>query len=334
VAPNCAAGASAQHVAMAAVEALSRGNAVDAVVAGILVAAAESPTVFLGPVQLLVGGAGAGLRAVDGRVRQPGLGVPRPRGLRVAEPVPAAALVGVPALPAATALVLASLGSATPLRLSGPAIERARAHSAERSRVLESFARRGASWLAEEEVVSELTAAAGRAAGGLLTRKDLASVRPAIVAFDERSLDPPGILTTPWKGDALCDASYTHIVAALDARGLAAIACYEDRVDGLAVPALGLVAPSCATPVMRGETRVRPGEPRPAAAPIALRTVGGVADFAIGLAEAGDAEASLAAVVRALGEARSMGAVVAAAKNGRPVAVARTAQGTRTLSSD
>ena len=43
-----AAGASVPCVARAARDALSRGNAVDAVVAGVLVAAAESPSVLLG----------------------------------------------------------------------------------------------------------------------------------------------------------------------------------------------------------------------------------------------------------------------------------------------
>jgi hypothetical protein len=179
--------------------------------------------------------------------------------------------------------------------------------------------------------MGELTVLAGRAAGGLLTRKDLASVRPAIVAFDDRLLDPAGILTVPWKGEAPCDASCTRVVAALDARGLAAVGCYEDGDEGLAIPALGLAAPAYATAVMRGEPRVRPGEPRPAAAPIALRTVRGLADFAIGLAEARDAEASLPAVIRALGESRSLDEVVAAAGNGNAVAVARTSEGTRTV---
>src|SRR5579872_6420920 len=98
---TAAAAASEAHVAHAAREALARGNAVDAVVTGVLVAAAHAAGVLLGPVQVLVGGAGAGLVAVDGRVRQPGLGIPRPRGVVAGADIPAAARVGVPALPAA-----------------------------------------------------------------------------------------------------------------------------------------------------------------------------------------------------------------------------------------
>jgi hypothetical protein len=328
---RCAAGASEPHVAQAARDELSQGNAVDAVVAGVLAAAAESPTVLLGPLQLIVGGAGAGLRAIDGRVRQPGLGVPRPRGLLAEEPVPSPARVGVPGLPAALALVLASLGSASPLRVAGPAVARAHTLSPERARFLEAFARRGPSALVEDAVVSELTAAAGRAAGGLLTRKDLASVRPAIAAYEERSLGPSGVMRVPWRGSEAHDASFTQVVAAADARGLVAIACYEAPVEGLALPALGLVAPAFATPVMRGETRVRPGEPRPAAGPIALRALRGIADLAVGLAEAADAEASLDVVLRALAGAPTTAAAVAAAPSGRPVAVLRARGGARAI---
>ena len=121
-----AVGASEGSAGEAAREALAFGNAVDAVVAGVLMAAAETPSVFLGPVQILVGGHGAGLCAVDGRVRQPGLGMTRPRGVPAGEPVPAPAWVGVPALPGALALVVASLGSVRLGRLCQAAASHAR----------------------------------------------------------------------------------------------------------------------------------------------------------------------------------------------------------------
>lgn len=331
--PRCAGGASQPHVARAVRDGLSYGNAVDAVIAGVLVAAAESPTVLLGPLQLLVGGAGAGLLAVDGRVRQPGLGIPRPRGLLAAEPIPPAARVGVPALPAAVALVLGSLGSAAPLRVAAFAIERARACSQERAALLEALARRGASMLVEDAVASELTGVAGRAARGQLTRRDLLSVRPAIVACGERLQVPSGVLTVPWSDGARHDATSTQVVAAIDARGLVAIACYDDPVDGLALPGLGLAAPAFAAPVMRGATRLRSGEPRPAAAPIALRALRGIADLAIGLAQAGDAEMSFDIVLRALTERPTIAAALADAPSGRPVALQWADNGARVVAS-
>jgi hypothetical protein len=333
MAPRRAAAASEPHVAEAAREGLAYGNAVDAIIAGVYMAAAESPSVLLGPLQILVGGAGAGLRAVDGRTRQPGSGVPRPRGLLAGEPVPSPARVAVPAFPAAAALVLASLGSATQRRVVGAAIERARAHSAPRGQLLEALARRGPSALVEDAVAGELTAAAGRAARGLLTREDLASVRPAIAPYDDQALDPNGVVTVPWRGAEASDASFTHVVAAADTRGLLAVACYEASPEGLDIPALGLLAPACASPVRRGETRVRPGEPCPAAAPIAIRALRGIADLAFGLAEARDAEASLDAIVRVLAGAPTRAAALASAPTGRLVAVGREGDGARVIAS-
>jgi gamma-glutamyltranspeptidase/glutathione hydrolase len=333
VAGRCEAVASESHVAQAAREGLSFGNAVDAIVAAVLVAAAESPSVLLGPLQMLVAGAGAGVRAIDGRVRQPGMGLPRPRGLLAGEPVPFQARVGVPALPAALAWALGSLGSATQRRVGGAATERARARSPERGRVFEAFARRGAAVLIDDAIAGELTSAAGRAAGGSLTYDDLASVRPVIVSVDDRALEPSGVLTVPWGGEARRDASFVHIVAAVDARGLVAIACYEAPLDGLSVPGLGLVAPPFAVPVMRGEPRTRPGEPCPAAAPIALRAHHGTADLAMGIAEAADAETSLEGVIRALTASVLVGAALAHATSGRPVAVLRSDESVRAIAS-
>lgn len=325
--------ASESHVAHAAREGLSFGNAVDAVVAGVLVAAAESPSVFLGPFQMLVAGAGAGVRAIDGRVRQPGLGMPRPRGLLAGDRVPPQARVGVPALPAAIAWALGSLGSATQRRVGSAAIERARARSVERAHVLELFARRGAAMLIEDAMAGELTAVAGRSAGGMLTRDDLSSVRPVIVSYDDRALDPSGVLIVPWRGDVGHDASFTQVVAAADARGLVAIACYEAPMDGLAVPALGLVAPAFAVPVMRREPRSRPAEPCQAAAPIALRAQHGMADLALGIAQAADAEASLDALVGSLLTAITISAALAETRSGRPAALVRTGDSVKALSS-
>lgn len=310
-------------MAQAARDALAYGNAVDAVVTGLLVAAAEAPGVLLGPVQLLAGGAGAGLQAVDGRVRQPGLGIPRPRGVVAGEAVPPPARVGVPALPAAVATALASLGATTLLRAAGPALERARVVSPERAAVLETFARRGASAMTDHAIASELAAVAGRAAGGTLTDDNLAAVRPGMITCDEASIAPTGILRVPWREAVPGPA--TQVVAAADARGLVAIACYEVPVDGVAVPGLGLLAPAFASPVMRGEARVRPGEPRPASAPIALRTRRGIVDVAIGLALAQNAETALEALLDRLDDAALLHEAIAAAP-GAPVALVRSGE--------
>jgi gamma-glutamyltranspeptidase/glutathione hydrolase len=322
-----AAAASEPHVAQAARDAMPRGNAVDAVVGAVLVAAAEAPTVLLGPVQLLVGGAGAGLLAIDGRARQPGIGAPRPRGVVAGEQVPPPARVGVPALPAALATAHAALGKATLLRVAGPAVERARAVAPERAHVLEVFARRGAAAMTDEGVAAELVAVAGRAAGGTLTRDDLAAVRPTVVSCPERSLAPGGILRMPRAEPASVPGGEgTHVVAAADGNGLVAIACYEAPVEGVAIAPLGLVAPASAAPVMRGETRVRPGDPRPAPAPIALRVSKGIVDLALGVAMAADAEGALAGVLARLESTLTVAEALSGA-SGRTVAVVWSREG-------
>jgi gamma-glutamyltranspeptidase/glutathione hydrolase len=328
---RAAAAASEPHAAQAARGALAQGNAVDAVVAAVLVAAAQTPSVLLGPLQALVGGAGAGLLAVDGRVRQPGLGAPRPRGVVAGDPVPPQARVGVPALPAALATLSASLGRTALRRVAGAAVEWARAEAPERAAVLEALGRRGAAVLLDEATAGELEAAAGRAAGGALTRDDLAAVRPALVACAERSLDSGGILRAPWR-DAAGSGASTHVVAAADARGLVAIACYEAPVEGLAIPALGLVAPAVASPVLRGQTRVRPGQPRPAASPIALRVDKGTIDLALGVGQGERAETSLEGVLAKLDEALPWKDALSAAE-GRPVVVVWTREGARAMAS-
>jgi len=324
--PKVAASSEA-HVAAAARDALRSGNAVDAVIVGVLLAAAESPGVLLGPLQLLAGGAGSGLFAIDGRVRQPGRGVPRPRGFLPDEEVPEASRIGVPCLPAALAAAAGLLGNVTLRRAARPAIAWARAHHPERAPILEAVARRGAPAMVDDAVAADLTAGAGRASGGLLTREDLESVRPEVVRCAERGLGPSGVLAAPWSGAAGHDASDTHIVAASDGRGLMAIACYETKKNGLAIPGLGVVAPLYAAPVMRGKTRVAPGTARPAAAPIALRLRRSHVDAALGLAAATDAEEILRALLASTDPTSNLGEILRGASIGTPVGVALT-QGT------
>ncbi len=319
------AAASDARIAQVAREALTRGNAVDAVVAAVLVAAAESPGVLLGPVQLLAGGAGAGLLAIDGRVQQPGRNAPRPRGFLPGETVPEAARMGVPAMPSALAAALASLGTMTLHRAAAPAVARAKARFPERARVIHAIARRGAPALAEEAIADELTAAGGRTARGLLTPDDLSTVRPLLVRCDPRALEPSGALIVPWRNVRSADADS-------DGRGLVAVACYDACPEGVAVPALGIVAPCSAAPVMRGQARVRPGQPRPAAAPIALRLRGGVVDLALGIAGVAEGESALARVLDALDSGpivEALSAVLA----GRPVALARSREDVHVVAS-
>ena len=338
--------ASEAHAAEAALAALERGNAMDAVAAGVLAAAAATPSVLLGPVQILVGGAGAGLRAIDGRTRQPGMGAPRPRGFREEDAVAPASRVAVPALPAAIATALATAGAGSLARALGPAVDIARGLSEARMAVLKRLAKNGVGALAEGRLADELVAAAGRAVGGLLSVDDLSRVRPVVTAC-AASAGARSMATAPWGADAVrdpdaegrdaSDASIVEVVAACDARGLVAIACYEAPLDGVSILELGLVAPFAAAPVRRGEPRVRPGEPRAAAAPIALRVSLGAVDLALGIARAAGAERQLGAMLAALqGDASLEEAMATRARSGaqgRLVGVACSRDAARAIAS-
>ena len=319
--PAYAAQASQPDILHACLEVLPHGNAVDAVVAGVLAAAALWPSVLLGPVQMLIGGAGAGERAVDGRPRQPGLGAPRPRGFLPNDGVPGAARVAVPALPAALAAALATSGTLPWARAMGPAVELAKIHSEPRRRLLKRLGQVGPSGLAEAAIAQELIAAGGRVEGGLLTQEDLERVRPEVLAA-EQGRGPAPFFVVPWGARAVLeeapsvDAHGVSAVAAADGRGQVAVACFEVRGEGVAVPELGLEAPPFATPVLRGQPRVRPGAPRTVAAPIALLHTDGTLDTALGLGGLSEAEVLLGELVRAVGRGAPLEEALRAPRGG------------------
>jgi hypothetical protein len=334
-----AAVASAPEIEAAAEELLGKGNAVDAVVAGVFAACALSPGVLLGPVQILVGGAGAGLLAIDGRVRQPGIGAPRPRGFTSDDEVPDAARVGVPWLPAAMSVAIATMGSATFNQVVSPSVSLAK--GTPRAEVLKRIASRGPSALEERPLGPELLAAAGRPSGGLLTTEDLASPRPEVqraarvVLAGRKSESVPnrkgrpisGELARPRRGEPSDEAEptmlvmlpWTHLeadrpappahevevarvraVAAVDRNATFAMACWDEATDGLLLDDLGLRAPFCAEPVRRGQTRVRPGDPRPAPGPLALVGTTAAPEIALAAFGASDAYDVLSQAIEAL----------------------------------
>jgi gamma-glutamyltranspeptidase/glutathione hydrolase len=177
-----------------------------------------------------------------------------------------------------------------------------------RKDLLRKIAQRGPSAIVAEAISSELVAVCGRIAGGLLTRDDLDAALPAIIPAREIPLRGSSRRAAfiPWREAALAEkrteaplpASFVHVVAALDHRGLVAVACYERPGEGVEVETLGLVAPYTASPVLRGKTRVRPGSPVAAAAPLALVRTTTESAIDMALAIAGDPDAE-----RILGEA-------------------------------
>jgi gamma-glutamyltranspeptidase/glutathione hydrolase len=335
-----AAVASSPEVEVVAEELLRKGNAVDAVVAGVFAACALSPGVLLGPVQILVGGGGVGLRAFDGRVRQPGIGAPRPRGFREGEEVPDAARVGVPWLPATLSSAVATSGSSTFAQVLAPSL--ALAKGSPRHDVLMKIASRGPRAVEERPLGAELLALAGRTSGGLLTSDDLSSQRPEVHPASRHVIGGAGargsgsrgrggkerpskpnvsaeneprtrfVYELPWANDqdglpvapaGLVEVATTRAVAAVDRFGAFAIACWDEGTSGLTIAELGLRAPFFATRVLRGETRVRPGDARAAAAPIALVGTDSGPEFALAAFGARDAYDVLQGAIRSLVEA-------------------------------
>jgi gamma-glutamyltranspeptidase/glutathione hydrolase len=256
---------------------LGRGNGVDAVVAGVFAAAALSPAVLHGPVQLLVGGAGAGFLAVDGRVRQPGVGAPRPRGFVSADEIPDAARVGVPWLTTAMSVAMATMGSQTWHAVLAPSV--ALAKGSERQKVLARIQQKGPRAFEDNALGGELVAQFGRPNGGLLTPDDFLAAQPEVQKATRLPRGELGIFTLPWAHLAderpaapahQVEIARARVVAAVDRNATFALACWDEAADGRYVEELGLRAPFFAEPVRRGETRIKPGDVRPAAAPIAM----------------------------------------------------------------
>ncbi len=309
----------------AAATMLPRGSAIDAVIAGVFAAAAVSKTVLLGPVQVLLGGAGMGVLAVDGRLRQPGLSVARPRGFVSEEEIPPPAYVAVPSLAAALAATRSIANSSTLKQVLGPALDLAKSASTARHALLQEIARRGPLAIAQEPFASELVAAAGRLAGGLLTIADLGEMRPAITECAIEKKGDRRVASVPWR-DLEVSSRHVEIIAAADGQGRVAIACYEAPEEGIPIAALDLAAPLAAAPVRRGETRVRPGEPRPAAAPMALLEAAGMLEIALGFARSTTAEELLSSVVASFlsGTTADQAVTESSVRGSAPVGVVRT----------
>lgn len=273
--------------------ALKKGNAADAIVCGLLAAAAIDESVLLGPAQILIGGTGAGMRAIDGRCRQPGLGSKRPRGYLEGDKIPDVARIAVPGLPAAAMVLHVSFASAPISTIASILKPIAKGASEARARILERVMGGGAGALSK---VRELLAVTLPTEGGLLSAEDLEDVRPDQVACEVERVGKIVVGRVPWE---VVDRP-VELLAASDTRGLVAVACYESPKKGVPIPGTDLVAPLFAEPVKRGIPRVRPGEPLPAPCPLALLGAhkSGSADQAI----AAKKQRILSTAIAAIGE--------------------------------
>ncbi|HEX6767180.1 MAG TPA: hypothetical protein VF103_16900 [Polyangiaceae bacterium] len=248
-------------------------SAVAAVVAGFFAAAGQRPGVLLAPLTLLVAGVGVGGRAFDGRLRQPGLGAKRPRGLLPGQNVAPAARVALPTTVAALSVALAYDGARTVSALARIGAQTASDVGARsRARLLERVSQVGPAALAEARFVQPLLHVASAAEGGLLSPGDFAP--PSDVSSEPRVRRSRGVISleAPWADEPPGDfESVGQAACAVDQRGVFAALCYRDVSAGLELEELELTAAFGAVPVRRGEPRVRPGERLPAPAPVAIR---------------------------------------------------------------
>lgn len=263
------------------------GDAVGAVVSGFFAAAGESPGVLFGATGLIVAQVGMGVRAFDGRQRQPGLGQRRARGLAPGDAVPDAARVAVPGGIAALLVALRYGRSAALSKIVSTGIGLAKKAGAEqRAEALDAIGRLGPAALAAPRIARPLIHLAGPSEGGALGLSDLES----IPELDQPARASVGLRTPPWVDERLeaalvpdsewqAQALRQQGLCASDASGGLAALCYDDAITGLHVDALELVLPLHAVPVRRGLPRVPPGRFLPAPTPLSIEMGAGDVPF-------------------------------------------------------
>lgn len=260
---------------------LSGGSAVAAVLSGFFAAAGAYSGVLLGPLSVLVAGVGGGARAFDGRLRQPGHGVKRPRGFVEGEPIPPSAYVAVPGAIAAAAVALAYEGQGGLGPLVRHGIQRAERAGAEtRAELLKVVRGQGAQAFADSAFVRPLLHVGGASEGGLLTSTDFAQLTASIDQQAVAHSSDEAWFETPWasemEGDNLPNIDGNQIVVvAFDSRGVAAAASFLRVREGVSLDAMELVAPRAAIPVRRGITRVVPGTSIACPVSVAIQIEGG-----------------------------------------------------------
>lgn len=259
-------------------------TSLDAVVGGFLAAAALDAGTLFAPAALLVAGVGRGVRCIDGRTVQPGIGTRRPRGVAPGQPTPDAAFAAVPRTLGLLALAHTHGGTKALSSLVRPAGSAARKAGAEgRAKLLAAVGSRGPRALQQTEVARALLAAAGPSAGGTLVEDDLRDPLPAderavsLTLADGTTAALPAFQATaaetrPGDGARRGDLRSAEVLVAADVHGSVASLAWSPDPEGVLVPELEVRLPRDAAPVMRGVPRVTPGTVRPAALPLAVLT--------------------------------------------------------------
>ncbi|MCA9630345.1 MAG: hypothetical protein KC766_21895 [Myxococcales bacterium] len=257
-----------------AAEALSAGaTALGACLAGFFAAAAKSDDVLFSPLSIILGGVGTGGRAFDGRLRQPGLGVKRPRGFISEAEVPIAARIAIPCGIAAAAVACAYQAGTSLSGALRPALQLAKKAGGARVDSLERVRQLGGNALRDPLFARPLQLLAGPSEGGVVSAEDLVPQQALDVALTTREASCGLLQEPPWVADpsTLPDAGdeNVRVVLAVDVHGSFAALSFQ-RVSGPLLEGLDLRAPLGGLAVMRGVPRHKPGSALPAPAPIGL----------------------------------------------------------------
>ncbi len=251
-------------------EALGGGaTALGACLAGFFAAAAQSDDVLFSPLSIVLGGVGAGGRAFDGRLRQPGLGVKRPRGFMSEAEVPVAARIAIPCGIAAAAVACAYQSGTSIASVLRPGLQIAKKAGGARVDSLERVRQLGGNALRDPLFARALTLLAGPSEGGVVSAEDLAPQQGLDVPLTTREAQCGKLQEPPWAGEAEVPRENTRVALAVDVHGSFAGISFQ-RVSGPTLEGLELRAPLGALPVMRGVPRQKPGSALAAPAPIGL----------------------------------------------------------------
>lgn len=253
----------------------AKGGALSAVLAGFFADAGADAGVLFSPVQLLVGGLGAGAFAYDGRPRQPGREVKRPRGFQSGEEVSPAARAAVPGSLVALSIACAYQTGVSLLSASKSGVVKAKAAGCKRrAEFIDRMAGLGASGLCEPQLKRALLSRFGPPEGGQWGHQDLVPVH----SVQQGAIERAGRLVVPW-GDAAAlegvsvdgaAAGPSHALLAIDASGLLCAMSYRSLSEDLVLEEFEVAVPALARPVLRGVPRVAPGTPLSGPARLAL----------------------------------------------------------------
>jgi hypothetical protein len=266
VTQRCIVAASDDVALEAAEEAVTNGHSpLGVAVSSYLALAGHYPGVLWGPLGVLVHGLGVS-RCFDGRLRQPGVGVRRPRGYTNGEVIPGAALIPaaqiVPAL--FVALSYDDERRYSELFKSGLAAAK-RVGASRRGALLTRIKELGARAFMEPALHRPLLHAGSAAEGGLLGAKDFEP--PVLIDLPTQQAPGQGTdaqITFPWEPSREPTSGLAAgYIAALDRRGVGVLLRYERAVVGERVDDWELLLPRAAAPVLRGVTRTRPGQELP-----------------------------------------------------------------------